>query len=63
MAQEHGEARVTHYLDPQQRKIICGLEDRAAHWTTRGGVNCPDCSGILRSRERPYEPKPRGTTH
>ncbi len=46
MAETH-EVRIIHSFDPVAGRIRCGVEDRSAHWTTRGGVNCPRCRELL----------------
>ncbi|WP_242343418.1 hypothetical protein [Anaeromyxobacter terrae] len=56
---EHPEkARLIHHYDRERAGILCGIEDRTAHWTTRRTVNCPRCSELLRAREqRPSAPE------
>jgi hypothetical protein len=40
--------RITHYYLAEQRRILCGIKDPAANWTTRTGVTCPRCRELLR---------------
>lgn len=57
------ESRLIHHYDRKQAGILCGLEDRAAHWTTRRTVTCPRCSELLRSHERSSAPAPAPAIH
>jgi hypothetical protein len=46
-------ARLIHHYDRTHARILCGVEDWTAHWTTRRTVNCPRCNEMLRASERP----------
>jgi hypothetical protein len=45
--------RLIHHYDRNHARILCGVEDRTAHWTTRRSVSCARCSEMLRAGERP----------
>jgi hypothetical protein len=51
-------ARLIHHYDRNHARILCGVEDPAAHWTTRRTVNCARCNELLRAGERPSAPEP-----
>lgn len=53
MAQRHPD--MVHHFDRQSNRILCGVDDPHAHWTTRRSVSCAECSALLRDRDRDRE--------
>ncbi len=53
MARRHPE--MVHHYDRQSNRILCGVDDPHAHWTTRRSVSCADCAALLREREREHD--------
>ena len=44
--------KIVHYYDRESHRILCGVEDPAAHWTIRSRVSCDDCNALLRERRQ-----------
>ena len=51
--EQQGRTKIIHYYDRESQRILCGLADPTAHWTTRRSVSCARCSEMLRAGERP----------